>query len=413
MFPRAGGQYVFLKEAFGPFWGFLYGWTLFVVIQAGTIAALGVAFGKYLGILVPWVSASNWLFKVATFQLGASTITMGLNTAQLAGIIAILLLTLSNSQGLSAGKWIQNIFTSGKALALVAVIVVGFLFAQPDAAIRQPGLFDAKDATGNALGGWSLFVAFWSAMVGSMFAADAWNNVTFVASEVRNPQRNVPLALVAGAGGVTLLYVLANIGYLNVLSFQGIAAAPDQRVAAAMVGKLVPWGAGAIAAVVVVSTFGCLNGIILAGPRLYFAMAKDGLFFSAAGRLSEKGRVPVAGLWLQAAWACLLTLSGTYSNLLDYVIFACLLFYVLTVAGLFVLRRRFPEHPRPYRVIAYPVLPAVYIALTAVMMLVLLLYKPAYTWPGLGLVALGVPVYLLWKRGWAGRTSSGPDNCPH
>jgi APA family basic amino acid/polyamine antiporter len=398
MYPRAGGQYVFLREAYGPFWGYLYGWTLFLVIQSGTIAALGVAFGKYLGVLAPWISSSNWLWRVASFDLLGKEITVGLSTAQLAGILAILALTLNNVVGLNAGRLVQNVLTFAKVLALGAVVVVGFCLGMPDGALRQPGFFEAHDASGAALAGWPLFVAFWSAMVGSMFAADAWNNVTFVAAEVRSPQRNVPLALVAGAGGVTLLYVLANVGYLNVLTFDGLADAPDQRVAAAMMARLVPWGAVAIALVVVVSTFGCLNGIVLAGPRAYFAMANDGLFFKAAGRLSARGRVPAGGLWLQAAWACLLTLSGTYSNLLDYVIFACLLFYVLTVAGLFVLRRKAPDLPRPYRVIGYPWLPAAYVLLTAMMMVVLLLYKPAYTWPGLGLVGLGIPVYFVWKR---------------
>lgn len=368
------------------------------MIQSGTIAALGVAFGKYLGVLIPWVSSTNWLWKGPTFDMFGKDVTVGLSTAQFAGILAILALTLNNTVGLGAGKWVQNVLTLAKVLALAAVVLVGFLFGQPDAASNQPGFFAAHDATGAALSGWPLFVAFWSAMVGSMFAADAWNNVTFVAAEVKSPQRNVPLALVVGAGGVTLLYVLANVGYLNVLTFDGLANAPDQRVAAAMMGRLVPWGAVAIAVVVVVSTFGCLNGIILAGPRAYFAMARDGLFFQAAGQLSPRGRVPAAGLWLQAAWACLLTLSGTYSNLLDYIIFACLLFYMLTVAGLFILRRKAPDVSRPYRVTGYPWLPAAYVFLTAVMMIVLLLYKPAYTWPGLGLVALGVPVYFLWKH---------------
>jgi APA family basic amino acid/polyamine antiporter len=247
-----------------------------------------------------------------------------------------------------------------------------------------------------------MFAAFWTAMVGSMFAADAWNNVTFVAGEVRNPRRNIPLSLIFGAGGVVFLYFLVNVGYANLLPFQAIADAPEQRVAAAAVGTLVPWGAIAISVVVMVSTFGCLNGMILSGPRLYWAMAKDGLFFSAAGHLGKKSGVPVKGLVLQGVWSALLALSGTYGDLLDYVIFAAMLFYVLTVLGIFVLRRRAPDMPRPYKAWGYPVVPILYVAAALVMMLVLLIYKPLYTWPGLLIVVLGAPVYFIWRAGKKG-----------
>jgi APA family basic amino acid/polyamine antiporter len=311
------------------------------------------------------------------------------------GIGVIALLTANNCINLNAGKWVQNVFTIAKVVALAALIV-GFTMGRPDAAIHEPGFFTRR--TGAGFSDVPLFAAFWTSMVGSMFASDAWNNVTFVAGEVRKPKRTIPLSLIFGAGGVVLLYVLVNIGYTNLLPFQEIASAPEQRVAAAAVGRVVPWGATAIAVVVMVSTFGCLNGMILSGPRLYWAMAKDGLFFKAAGHLGKKSRVPVQGLILQGVWSCLLALSGTYGDLLDYVMFAAMLFYVLTVVGIFVLRRRAPQLERPYRAWGYPVVPILYIAAAVTMMLVLLTYKPLYTWPGLLIVMLGAPVYFIWRK---------------
>ncbi len=396
MFPQAGGQYVYLKEAFSPMWGFLYGWTSFAVIQTGTIAAVAVAFAKYLGVLAPSVSTNNWLFKIGELHLGERVLSMGLNTAQLVGIIVVIILTAINCINLNAGKWVQNIFTSAKLLSLLILVFVGFIFFQPDSALTQGDLFLRQEGEG-----WSslvLFAAVWTAMVGSLFSSDAWNNITFVAGEVKNPQRNLPLSLFLGVGGVVLLYFLVNVSYLSILSFDEIAHAPESRVAALAMGKLFPWGAIAISLIVMVSTFGCLNGIILAGPRLYWAMAQDNLFFKFAGELGEKSRVPQKGLILQGIWACLLTISGTYGDLLDYVIFAALLFYVLTVIGVFVLRKRQPNMPRPYRAWGYPIVPIFYIVLAVTMMLVLLIYKPLYTWPGLGIVALGAPIYFLWKK---------------
>ncbi|MEW6745882.1 MAG: amino acid permease [Planctomycetota bacterium] len=397
MYPRAGGQYVYLREAFSPLWGFLYGWTLFMVIQSGSIAAVGVAFAKYLGVILPAVSTTNWLCRGPDLHVGTMTIPVGINTAQLIGIAVIALLTANNCINLNAGKRVQNIFTVAKALSLVLIIGVGFAASQPDAALREGAFFSPSNAAGEPLVGLALFAAFWMAMVGSMFAADAWNNVTFVAAEVKKPERNVARALVLGAGGVVGLYFLVNIAYLNVLPFQMIANAPEQRVAAAAMERVFSFGALAIAVVVMVSTFGCLNGMILAGPRLYYAMARDGLFFSAAGKLGRRSGVPTKGLIIQGIWSAVLTLTGTYSDLLDYVIFAAVLFYVLTVIGIFVLRRRVPALPRPYRVVGYPWMPVLYIVLGSVMMLILLLYKPLYTWPGLVLVAIGVPVYVFWR----------------
>jgi APA family basic amino acid/polyamine antiporter len=395
MFPQAGGQYVYLREAYSPLVGFLYGWTLFMVIQSGSIAAVGVAFAKYLGVLVPGISTSSWLWRAGDVHLGGKTIPVGLNTAQLVGIGIIALLTANNCINLSAGKWVQNVFTAAKALSLGALVVIGFAFGKPDSALHAPSLF-ARD-TGEGMGTLPLFAALWTAMVGSMFAADAWNNVTFVAAEARKPRRDVPLSLVLGAGGVVLLYFLVNVGYLNVLPFRGIVDAPEQRVAAAAMGRVVPWGATAISIVVMVSTFGCLNGMILTGPRLYWAMARDGLFFRSAGRLGARSGVPTWGLVVQGVWSSVLALTGTYNDLLDYVIFAAMLFYVLSVVGIFVLRRRAPGLERPYRAWGYPVVPALYVVAASVMMLVLLAYKPLYTWPGLGIVALGIPVFAAWR----------------
>jgi APA family basic amino acid/polyamine antiporter len=397
MYPEAGGQYVYLREAYSPLWGFLYGWTLFMVIQSGSIAAVGVAFAKYLGVLVPGISTRNWLWHATDLKVGAMTLPVGLNTAQLVGIAVIALLTANNCINLRAAKWVQNVFTVAKVLALAAIIAVGFIAGRGDGALRQPGFWAAQTAKGLPLMGFALFAAVWTAMVGSMFAADAWNNVTFVAAEVKNPRQNVGRSLILGAGGVILLYVLVNVAYLNLLPFQAIATAPEQRVAAAAIGRVVPWGALAISVVVMISTFGCLNGMILAGPRLYYAMARDGLFFEAAGHLGARSGVPVKGLIIQGIWSAILTLTGTYSDLLDYVIFAALLFYVLTIIGIFILRRRAPHLDRPYRAWGYPVVPALYVLAALVMMVILLLYKPLYTWPGLGLVAVGAPIYFGWR----------------
>jgi basic amino acid/polyamine antiporter, APA family len=398
MYPEAGGQYVYLREAYSPLCGFLYGWTLFLVIQTGFLAAVGVAFAKYLGVLVPGISTKNWLFHLTDLKVGAMTIPVGVNTAQLVAIALIGLLTANNCINLKAGKIVQNVFTTAKVLSLAVIIVVGFAFGRPDSAFHEPGFFSAHGASGAPLHGFPLFAAFWVAMIGSMFSADAWNTITFVAGEVKDPRRNVGRSLILGAGGVVLLYALVNVAYLNLLPFQAIATAPEQRVAAAALGRVVPWGALAISIVVMVSTFGCLNGLILSGPRLYYAMARDGLFFEAAGHLGVRSGVPTKGLVIQAVWAAFLTLSGTYSDLLAYIMLAALLFYVLTITGIFILRRKRPDLERPYRAWGYPVVPALYIVAALTMMVIMLIYKPLYTWPGLVIVALGVPVYFVWRR---------------
>jgi APA family basic amino acid/polyamine antiporter len=411
MMPRAGGQYVYLREAFSPLCGFLYGWALFAVIQTGTIAAVGVAFGKFLGVLWPAISESNDL--IAPIHL-TSHYAISLSTAQLVGILLIALLTATNTLGLDYGKWVQNAFTVSKTGALFAVIVVGLLLGWSASAVemnfgdlwspRNPKEIRDGLTAATALG---LFVALCVAQTGSLFSADAWNNITFAAGEVRNPRRNLPLALGVGTGLVIALYLLANVAYLVVLPFEEIQKAPQDRVGTAMLEKIYPGvGVGLMAVAIMVSTFGCNNGLILSGARAYYAMARDGLFFRVVGRLNA-ARVPAWGLVLQGAWASALVLPRTwdgkkygnlYGDLLDYIMSVAVMFYVLTIAGLFRLRFTRPEAPRPYKAFGYPVIPALYIVGAAVLVGVLVVYRPMTTWPGLIIVLLGVPVYYLWKR---------------
>jgi APA family basic amino acid/polyamine antiporter len=415
MMPKAGGQYVYLRESLGPIWGFLYGWTLFVVIQTGTIAAVGVAFGKFLGVFFPGVSADRWLWHV-----GSGTI--GLNTANLVAIGIITLLTFANTRGVRLGAAVQNVFTSAKVLALLGVIAVGLVARNAVAVAANFGAGWSMFWAGPGPAAKSMFsigayfpgagfievliqclIAIAVVQVGSLFSSDAWNNVTFTAGEIRNAKRNLPLSLAIGTGTVLLLYIACNFVYLSVLPMHAIQTAPQDRVATAVMqvafGSV---GAKLMAAAILVSTFGCVNGMLLAGARVYYAMSRDGLFFKAAGKLDRKTDVPTNSLWMQWAWTCLLCLSGSYGQLLDYVIFAVLVFYVLTILGLFVLRRTRPEAPRPYKAFGYPVLPAAYIVMAVWICVVLLRYKPQYTWPGLLLVLLGVPVYALWQRRSAG-----------
>ncbi len=417
MMPKAGGQYVYLRESLGPIWGFLYGWTLFLVIQTGTIAAVGVAFGKFLGVFFPSISAGHWLVHVGSGNIG-------LNTANLAAILIVTLLTLLNTFGVKLGAAVQNVFTSAKVFALLAVVVVGLVAKNATAMSANFGAhwhaffenagLHTLHAVQVGVGGPTVFAGALTVVavvqVGSLFSSDAWNNVTFTAGEIKNPRRNLPLSLAIGTGVVLLLYILCNFVYLSVLPLagdpaastvigRGISGAAQDRVATAvMEAAFGPIGAKLMAGAILISTFGCVNGMLLAGARVYYAMSLDGLFFRSVGKLSPKSGVPVNSLWLQWAWTCLLCLSGSYGQLLDYVIFAVLIFYILTIVGLFVLRRTRPDAPRPYRAFGYPVLPAVYIVLAAWISVVLLRYKPQYTWPGLILVLLGVPVYLLWKR---------------
>ena len=399
MMPRAGGQYVYLREAYGPLAGFLYGWTLFLVIQTGTIAAVAVAFAKFTGLIIPWFNERHILWSAGRFKVSA---------AQVLAIAVIAVLTAVNLRGLKLGKIVQNLFTVTKIASLCGLALLAF-HALRDGSVLAANFAAAWRATWRhmpaaaaappeVLTGWKLPAALGVAMVGSLFSATAWENITYTAAEVRRPERNIPLSLALGTSLVMLLYLLANVTYLTVLPLDAIRTAPNDRVATAALSALfgAP-GALVMAALIMVSTFGCNNGLILSGARVYYAMARDGLFFERAGTLNRQS-VPGAALALQAAWAGLLCLSGAYADLLDYVIFATLVFYILTVAGIFVLRRKQPQTPRPYRAWGYPLAPALYILAAAAIGADLLIFKPAYTWPGVFIVLLGIPVYHMRRR---------------
>ena len=414
MMPRAGGQYVYLREAFSPLWGFLYGWTLFMVIQTGTIAAVAVGFARYTGYLIPWFSEERYLIPPQHVSEGYA---LSLSAVQLLGVVLIAVLTWTNTRGLDWGKAIQNVFTTAKTGALVALIGIGLLFGWNAGAVGAnfgdpwtprgavalaPGL----DAT-TALG---VVVALCVAQVGALFSSDAWNNVTFTAGEVKNPRRNIPLALALGTGLVITLYLLANVAYLVTLPFDAIQGAPADRVATAALEAVFPGlGAMIMAIGIMTSTFGCNNGLILAGARTYYAMARDGLFLRRVGTLNQ-ARVPAYGLVLQGIWASVLILprtfdteSGTYGNLygdlLTYVISAALIFYILTIAGLFRLRAKRPDADRPYKAWGYPLVPAAYIAGASAILVVLFTYQTDTTWPGLVIILAGLPLYLARTRG--------------
>jgi len=430
MMPHAGGQYVYLRESLGPLWGFLYGWTFFLVIQTGSIAAVCVAFGKFLGVFLPCISSSHWLWHIAhipAIALGPMVVgnaDIGLNTANLVGIVVVVLLAVLNIFGLRLGALVQNVFTSAKALSLAALILLGFTFGRNPATVvanfgshwenfwRNAGwstLHPIQVGASGAIVFVNLLVVLAVVQVGSLFSSDSWNNITFTAGEVRNPQRNIPLSLILGTGFVLLAYFFASTAYMLILPLhgdphgttvlaRGIQFATEDRIGTAALTQIFPYiGGYLMAAAILVSTFGCANGLSLAGARVYYAMSHDGLFFKSVGKLHPRYKTPVAGLAVQALWATVLCLSGTYSQLLDYIIFAVLLFYILTIAGLFVLRVKRPHAARPYRAIGYPVLPALYILLAGGVASVLLVYKPQYTFPGLALVLLGIPVYLLWR----------------
>jgi APA family basic amino acid/polyamine antiporter len=417
MMPKAGGQYVYLREAFSPLWGFLYGWTLFLVIQTGTIAAVAVGFARYMGVLIPWVSESNYL--IAPIRFGGYALS--LSTAQFVGLALIALLTFMNTRGLKLGKLVQNVFTTAKTGALVALILLGIIVGLKSGA-GAANFSDFWSLRGNlqdvgqglsAVTAFGLFVGICVAQTNSLFSADAWNNITFTAGEVINPRRNVPLSLAFGTILVIGLYLLANVAYLAALPFAAIQNAPSDRVASETANVIFP-GAGAtiMAVAIMVSTFGCNNGLILAGARAYYAMARDGLFFRRVGELN-KNHVPAWGLIIQGIWAGALVLPRTvktdaagavtgygnlYGNLLDYVISAALIFYILTIIGIFVLRRKRPDAERPYKAFGYPIVPALYVVGASVILLVLFIYQTATTWPGLLIVLAGVPVYFLWRK---------------
>ena len=412
MLPHAGGMYVYLREAFSPLWGFLYGWTSFTVIQTGTIAAVAVAFARFLAVVFPPVAENRYLVEPIHIS---SRYAISLSTAQLVGVAVIALLTWANSRGLEYGKIVQNLFTTAKTVALAALIVAGLFLGWSASAVKVnfTGLFKlgAYDpalgvAAGSAFG---LMVALCVAQSGSLFAADAWHDITFAAGEVRNPRRNLPLAMALGVTAVIGLYLLTNLAYLLVLPLRAIQQAPADRVATAMLQEIFPgYGPTLMAVAIMIATFGCVNSLVLAGARAYYAMAKDGLFFARAGVLNT-ANVPGWSLLAQGIWSAALVLPRTYnpethaygnlySNLLDYVISAALLFYILTIAGVFRLRRMRPDAERPYRVPGYPLVPALYILGAAAVLVMLFVYRPATTWPGLAIVIVGAGVYALLPR---------------
>jgi len=406
MMPHVGGQYVYLREAYHPLIGFLFGWTTFLVIQCGTIAAVAVAFAKFSGVLIPWISEKNILFHLGPLKV---------NSTMIIAIAMISFLTWVNTKGIVTGKTIQNIFTSTKVLALFGFIAIGF-FATGNInslEINKEIFWQASSiGEGNQalpLVELALITAIGSALVGSLFSSDAWYNITYMSGEVINPKRNVPLSLFFGTLIVSVFYILTNYVYIKILPLvgspdgvdalsRGIQYATDDRVATSAMSVVFGNSAAVIMAIfIMISTFGCNNGLIMAGPRVYYAMAKDGLFFKKVGEINKRG-VPGFALAVQGVWAVLLCLSGTYGNLLDYVIFAVLIFFTLTILAIFILRVKRPDIPRPYKAFGYPVIPSLYILTTLSIMVILLIYKPDYTFPGLGIVLLGIPVFYLWKK---------------
>lgn len=410
MFPKAGGQYIYLKESYNKLISFLYGWSLFSVIQTGTIAAVGVAFSKFSAVAFKGFSF-GYLFSedtiITQIQTGVNAANeptfYTISAAQIVSILMIALLTYSNTRGVKGGKMIQNIFTSAKLLSLFGLIIAGIVYFKPD--VWQGNWAEPFEATkeitkGNwmSIGGTALLGGIAAAMVGSVFSSDAWNNVTFIAGEIKNPQRNIGLSLFFGTLVVTIIYICANLVYLSVLPMEEIAHAAKDRVAVAasnaMFGTM---GTLIIAVMIMVSTFGCNNGLILSGSRVYYTMANDGLFFKSAAKLNKNG-VPAWALWAQFVVASILCLSGKYGDLLDMISFVVILFYILTIAGIFILRRKMPNADRPYKAFGYPLIPALYILLGISFCSLLLVFKTKYTFIGLIIVLLGIPIYYLMKR---------------
>jgi APA family basic amino acid/polyamine antiporter len=409
MMPHAGGQYVYLREAYNPLVGFLYGWTSFLVIQTGTIAAVAVAFARFTAVIVPGLSEQNILFVVFGLRISA---------AQILAISSVAVLTFINARGLREGKIVQNVFTTAKTAALIGLILLGIIVGRNAHAIEAnlsnfwsaswTHVADGRIVSVESLTGLMILAAIATSMVGSLFSSDAWNNITFTAGEVINPKRNIPLSLALGTGIVTVLYLLANVAYIVILPVAGTPGAMDlmgrgiqfassDRVGTAAATMIFGEPAAVIMAVLImVSTFGCNNGLILAGARVYYAMAKDGLFFKKVGSLSTRS-VPTTALVVQGVWASLLCLSGTYGDLLDYVIFAVLVFYVLTVIGIFILRKKRPDAERPYKAFGYPIVPGLYVLCASAIAMDLLIFKTKYSGSGLIIVLLGIPVYFLWK----------------
>jgi basic amino acid/polyamine antiporter, APA family len=415
MMPRAGGMYVYLKEAYSPFWGFLYGWTHFLVIGTATIAAVAVAFGRFTGILIPQISENSYIIE--PIRIGSSSYAFSLSTTQLVGILMIVLLTWMNTRGLKLGKIVQNVFTFAKTGSLILLIVLGIavgLIRHGDIAAANFGdlwtVRGSLEDVGHGLTAaiaFGLFVGVCVAQTNSLFSADAWHNVTFTAGEVKDPKRNLPLSLLLGTGGVIALYLLANVAYLVTLRFEDIQKVASDRVGSAAADVVFPgFGAALMAAAIMISTFGCNNGLILSGPRAYYAMAKDGLFFKSVGKLN-RFHVPAWAIFVQGILAVFYVLPRTvradgsfglsYNDLLTYVISAALIFYILAIAAVFVMRVKRPDAERPYRAVGYPIIPALYVVGATIILVVLFVYQTTATWPGLLIVLTGVPVYFIWR----------------
>lgn len=388
--PKAGGVYVFLKEAWSELVGFAYGWTLLLVIQTGTIAAVAVATAKFLGVIFPWITSTTMLINIGSFHF--------LSVEQFVAISSLIILTWINCTGVKSGAIVQNVFTIAKVIALLGLIIIGLFFytsANPANTAALPIVPHVANNTNYLFGLYSVIAI---ASVGALFSSDAWFGVTFLAAEVKDASRILPLALLFGTGLVSVLYILANVSYLKVLGLPGIQMAAEDRVGTAAISQMFgSSGAIIMAAIILVSTIGCNNGLIMSGARVFWAMAKDNLFFKQIGSLDPKSHAPVKSLIIQCIWASVICLSGQYSQILDYVICAGLVFYILTILGVFRLRKTQPDLPRPYKVVGYPVLPIIYLIFAFFIIFNLLLYKPLYCWPGLIIVLSGVPVYYIWK----------------
>lgn len=410
MYPKAGGQYVYLKEAFNPLTGFLYGWSFFAVIQTATIAAVAVAFSRYTAYLIPWFSEKHilWGIEKGLNAKGVMEYAFKISWAQVLAIALILFLTYTNTRGIKGGKIIQTTFTTAKLLSLFGLIVLGFFLVKQsfwaenwetgwNSMQWQKNAQDVWEPS-SSIGGSLLIGAIAAAMVGSIFSSDSWNNVTFIAGEIKNPKKNIGLSLFLGTLIVTIIYVTANLMYLNVMPLSAIANPADDRLAVEAAHAIFSTsGAKVIAVMIMISTFGCNNGLILAGARVYYTMAKDGLFFKRTGTLN-KNAVPEFALWIQSVMAIILCLSGSYGDLLDMISFVAVLFYAITIIGIFILRKKRPDTERPYKAFGYPVLPIIYIILALTFSVFLIKMKPQYAGIGLGIVLAGVPLYYLAVR---------------
>lgn len=413
MYPKAGGQYVYLKEAYNPLIGFLYGWSFFAVIQTATIAAVGVAFSKFAAYLIPFLSEDNKLVRIPTGTDTCGNATYyTISAAQFVSIGIIALLTYTNTKGVKSAKWIQNIFTGTKILSLFGLIIAGLVAFKPEIwsanwtdawASTKESLINACDPSQGfnvtPIAGVALLGGIAAAMTGSIFSSDAWNNVTFIAGEIKNPAKNIGLSLFFGTLIVTIIYILTNIVYVSVLPMNEIAHAEKDRVAVAAANVIFGnIGTYVIAVMIMISTFGCNNGLILAGARVYYTMAKDKLFFKKAGVLNENA-VPQWALWSQFVVASILCLSGKYGDLLDMISLVAVIFYVLTIIGIFILRVKRPDMARPYKAFGYPILPALYIIMGIAFCVLLVIYKPQFTWPGLVITLIGIPLYYIAVAG--------------